>query len=755
MTTTKSTSLILTSKENLPNLNILEYPTTSPNFDEKKTITIVKNLIIEKISNDINLTLDQIKLIIDKTAKEIFQKSSSYKTEKEALDITRNKIRKNLYSEKTLAKDQLSILKEKTLGVTILKDGYNFGLQAEKATKVFLVIFFKNELVDEIPVIDKVDNYWHIFIRTKISSPHIQYGYRIEGPSFDSSKIISDPKAKALNIQHPWGIGNGLPPLGLVSPSQNDFDWQDHLHLKFPLQKKDLIIYEAHLRGFTKGCSEKVMSSKISGTYLGLIEKIPYLQSLGINAIELLPVFSFNEMRYGENFLRQYWGYSPINFFSPMSKYSSQRSPGIEINEFKKMVRELHKEGIEIILDVVFNHTSETKDYVLNLKGLDPSYYILSKGNDCNYSGCGNTLSCNSLRTQQLIIDSLKYWIQEMGVDGFRFDLGATFFRDQKGNYIDNPPILKAIQIDPIISKTKLIAEPWDMGMNKLGTFPYHGPWSEWNDNFRSSVRKFIMSSKNSSENFATAICGSYPTYSSHKPSCSINYICSHDGFSLTDLVSYQQSHNESNYEEFDHYQKDDCWNCGTEGPTLDPKILKLRDKQKRNLLLALFVSRGIPMIQMGDEYGHTKKGNSNTWCQDNELSWFQWEQMEQSSLTPFVKELIKFRNNNPILKKDEFHSDNSITWHGYLPFKPNWKSNLVAFTLKENNEDNLYIAFNSSHEGVSLQLPPPKNNKMWYRIIDTNLESSDNFTKEEKKIPLTTNEYYLHPYSSLLLKQL
>jgi isoamylase/glycogen operon protein len=486
---------------------------------------------------------------------------------------------------------------------------------------------------------------------------------------------------------------------------------------------------------------------------LGIIERISHLKELGVNAIELMPIFEFDEThcrdlnpQTGEQ-LCNYWGYQPLYFFAPMRRYASRGDQAAQ--EFREMVRALHKEGIEVILDVVYNHTGEGKerDYVVSFRGAyDSGYYMIDESNQYrNFSGCYNTLNPQHPVTEALLLDSMRYWVSEMHIDGFRFDLTSILTRGLQGEVLSHPPILEKMRTDPILSTVKLIAEPWDAaGLYQVGQFHQWGPWAEWNGAFRDHARRFLKGDNNEAPKFANGLCGSENLYKgSRSPTSSINFITAHDGFTLRDLVSYYEKHNLANGENNrDGSDQNDSWNWGVEGETTDPKILKLRERQMRNLLLTLFISQGVPMLFMGDEYGHTRNGNNNPYVQDNELNWFLWDVCEKNrEIKEFVSALIAFRKKNSLLRHSRFLEDKDVDWHGTEPFCPNWSSRFIAYTLKPS----LYIAFNSDSNSVSLSLPPGN----WHQVVNTDLSWKDHCLN--KPGPALPNKLELAPYSALL----
>lgn len=652
------------------------------------------------------------------------------------------------------------------IGASIFGEGVNFALFSEHATAVTLCLFTPENTQNPFDQVSlaKTDKVWHILV--KGLPKNCLYGYRIDGPRgpgycFNQTEYLLDPYAHSVNTPHNWGVGDQLyTPLGNVIDHKL-FDWEEDVPPKIPMN--DLIIYEMHVRGYTQDGSSQVQHR---GTFLGMIEKIPHLVELGINAVELMPVFEFNECEYKkvnpvtQAPLYNYWGYSTTNFFSLMQRYGVKHTA----EEFKTLVKELHRHHIEVILDVVYNHTGEGNQVgpTFSFKGIDnPNYYYLdSKGHYLNFSGCGNTLRCNHPFGEQMILDSLRYWVSEMHVDGFRVDLASILTRGPDGRPLDHPPLLQAIANDPVLSQVKFIAEPWDAaGLYQLGFFASRH-WSEWNDRYRNTIRHFIRGGGESGM-FITNLCGSQDIYHTAAPSSSINFITAHDGFTLRDLVSYNHKHNWENGEDnHDGMTQNESWNCGIKGPTSNKMILALRARQMRNLHLALMISRGVPMLNMGDEYGHTKRGNNNTWCQDNELSWFLWDQLEKNNeFFRFYKMAIQFRKQHPVLCKDSFYHTHDIEWHGREPFKPGWGDDdkFVAFVLKDFESGNdLYVAFNASHDFVALVLPEcTQADKKWHWVVNTASPSPYDFREKSAFTQLFENKYRLQPHSAIVLTAL
>lgn len=659
------------------------------------------------------------------------------------------------------------------LGPSKHPNGTNFSIFSKHADSVTLCLFAPGSkkatqkfLLD--PVLHRTGDVWHIFIYDLPSE--YEYGYYVDGPYdplkglyFNKRSLLLDPFAKRLASPSEWAASKSCT-RGVVHPLE-PFNWENDNHPLIPLQ--DLIIYEMHVRGFTQDPSSNV---KNSGTFLGMIEKIPYLKSLGVNAVELMPLFEFNETenlnkcpRTGAT-LFQYWGYSTVNFFSPMNRYGTD--PQKTIAEFKMLVKELHANGIEVILDVVYNHTAEGSENgpVLSFKGLEnPVYYMLGpSGEYYNFSGCGNTFNCNNPVVRELIRASLRYWVTEMHVDGFRFDLASVLARDHDGIPLARPPLIEAITLDPILANTKLIAEAWDAGgLYQVGSFPGLKVWAEWNGYYRDGVRRFLKGQDGEAGNFATRLAGSEDLYGKGRfPYHSINFVTAHDGFTLYDLVSYNEKHNEDNGENNrDGSNQNDSWNSGTEGPTTDEKIGRLREQRMRNFQLALMVSQGVPMLLMGDEYGHTKGGNNNTWCHDNRLNWFQWDTLEQNpGLLRFFQKTIAFRKNHPVLSYPRFLKEKDVSWHGKEYVKADWSpgNRFVAFTLSDVLRNYaLYVAFNAHFESVTFKIPPQDPKMPWKIIVNTSQPFPDDIVDEENALTCKETTYTLPAHSALLLKRI
>ena len=652
------------------------------------------------------------------------------------------------------------------LGSCASKHGVNFAFSANIPKATLLIFRTKEEKpflsIPLDPSLNKTGSTWHVFVYNLF--PPFEYSIEVISSKNGKSETfhLLDPYAKGLSSPNAWGEERNQT-LKARCFIPDEFDWQGTTKIKRPF--KDWIIYEMHVRGFTQHSSSK---TKKRGSFLGIIDKIPYLLSLGINAIELLPVFEFNECENIRNNpssgapLYNFWGYSTINFFSLMQRYASSDSDQAPLLEFKTLVRELHKNGISVILDVVYNHTAEGGEDgpTFSFKELDKNaYYLLNPQKEYfNFSGTGNTVNCNHPITTKLIVDSLSYFAEELQIDGFRFDLASIFTRGLDGHVLENPPLLEAMKQAPCLQETYFIAEAWDAaGLYQVGSFPGKERWFEWNGRYRDIVRNFIKGTDNQASSFAQALCGSQNIYGKYTPARSINFITAHDGYSLYDLVSYQDKHNLENGENnADGANDNESWNCGAEGETKDPQILSLRKRQMKNFLVALMVSLGTPMVLMGDEYGHTKKGNNNTYCQDTELSWFLWNILEKNKdFTRFFENITHLRQEkNSTFCRESFLTDKDVTWHGKEPFKADWSSSsrFVAYVIKDPiTEKECFVAFNAEHNPVSIKIPSCSQKKQWKRIIDTSLDAPNDFIEKKEKRPVLVTSYQMAPHSAIL----
>lgn len=635
------------------------------------------------------------------------------------------------------------------LGVQRTPKGHNFALFSDQAKGLSLCLYDGDLKLDEVPlspVENRTGSVWHVELGGLPET--FSYAYRVtsvgdaEQP-FDPDRELIDPYALALSGLERWGVRGEQPLRGLFGPTE--FDWRGDQPLARPL--KDSVIYELHLRGFTQRENSGVSHR---GTYLGVIDKIPYLKSLGVTAVELMPIHEFDETDNpflnpvtGER-LKNYWGYASLNFFSVKAAYGSDGTALGALAEFKEMVRQLHQARIEVIMDVVFNHTAEggSGGSIYNFKGLsNQSYYMFdAKGNYANYSGCGNTLNCNHPVVKNMILDSLRYFVSQCHIDGFRFDLASILSRDEKGEVLTSPPVLESIAKDPILADTKIIAEAWDaMGLYQVGSFPASQRWAEWNGRYRDCVRGFCRGERGRSAELATRIAGSEDLYkhSQRNPYHSINFITSHDGFTLADLVAYERKHNQANGEQNrDGDNHNLSQNFGVEGPTDKVLINQLRQRQLRNFFTLLFLSQGTPMIPMGDECGRTQGGNNNAWAQDSEIAWMDWSLIEtHQEQLDFVKALIAFRKNHPNLRKDSFFTGKvngatglpDLSWHAQRAWEPEFDhgNNKIAFLISgfegdRRVDDFIYVAMNFEREPKYFELPAIGAGNHWLEALDT-----------------------------------
>jgi glycogen operon protein len=661
--------------------------------------------------------------------------------------------------KKTLEADLVKaklIGRSSPLGATVVERGVNFSLFSRTASGVEILFFDREDdaapsrTIRIDPETNRTYHYWHTFIPGM--QPGQIYAYRVEGPSapasglrFDSAKVLLDPYGRGVVVPKNYqreAAGregdNAATAMKSVVVDPSAYDWEGDVPLSQPSSRT--IIYEMHVRGFTRHSSSGV-GEKTRGTYAGLIEKIPYLQQLGITAVELLPVFQFDTHDCPPGKVN-YWGYAPISFFAPHQAYSSRQDPLGPVDEFRDMVKALHRAGIEVILDVVFNHTAEgdQRGPTLGFRGIDnPTYYILEEGGSryANYTGCGNTLNANHPVVRRMIVDSLRYWVEEMHVDGFRFDLASILARDASGHPLPNPPVLWDIESDPALAGTKLLAEAWDAaGLYQVGSF-VGDAWKEWNGRFRDDVRDFFRSEPGSLRRVADRMVGSPEIYGHEQREAeqSVNFVTCHDGFTLNDLVSYNHKHNEANGEDNRDGSNDNrSWNCGVDGPTDDPAVEKLRNRQVKNYLTLTMMSLGVPMILMGDEVRQTQRGNNNAYCQDNEISWLDWTLVEKhADVHRFVKLLIERR-----LLRDVEHERQRISlttmieqankaWHGEKLFQPDWgdQSRSVALSVELKRENlRLHLILNTYWEPLTFELPKLEGGVSWRRWIDTALDS-------------------------------
>jgi glycogen operon protein len=668
------------------------------------------------------------------------------------------------------------------LGATVFPDGVNFSLFSRDATGVELLLFDRAgdgrpaRTIALDPGRNRTYHYWHAFV-PGIGAGQL-YGFRVAGPrepwrgnGFDPDKLLFDPYGRALAVPADYSRRAAAEPgdnlataMKSVVADPRGYDWEGDAPLKRPFSRT--VIYELHVAGFTRHPSSGVAAGK-RGTYAGLIEKIPYLRELGVTAVELLPVFQFDPQDAPQGF-PNYWGYSPVSFFAPHAAYSSRTDPLGPVDEFRDMVKALHRAGIEVILDVVFNHTAEggKGGPTLCYRGLANNFYYMleADGSTCaNYSGCGNTLNANTPIVRRLIIDSLHHWVNEMHVDGFRFDLASILARDERGRLLENPPILWDIETDPAMAGIKLIAEAWDAaGLYQVGSF-IGDSWKEWNGRFRDDVRGFLRGDPGTISRFASRLLGSPDLYGheEREPEQSINFITCHDGFTLNDLVSYERKHNEANGEgNRDGSDHNLSWNCGVEGPTGDPAIETLRNRQVKNFLALNLLALGAPMLLMGDEVRRSQGGNNNAYCRDNETSWFDWDLLERhADVRRFVRLLIAGRLQpdlaltDPAMTLNQLLGQARLEWHGVSLGKPDWGEDshslaLTAWTLSRRVAFHLMI--NAWREPLAFELPPAPDlpGGRWRRWLDTSLLSPADIVPLDEAPEVGNGTYELPSHS-------
>ena len=656
-------------------------------------------------------------------------------------------------------------------GSTIVPGGVNFSVFSKHAYSCELVLFKKHSKKPFviIPFLDqfRIGNVFAMIV-FDLDYENVEYGYRMDGPfdpaaghRFNKRKILLDPYAKSIGGREVWGkeldSDNIYPNRGQIFC--DDFDWEDDRPLEIPTD--DLIIYEMHVRGFTAHSSSGV---KHPGTFAGLREKIHYLKELGVNCVELMPIHEFNEFDNirvspvsGKRLLN-YWGYSNIGFFAPKAGYAANGKYGMQVDELKATIKDLHKNGIEVILDVVFNHTAEGNELgpYISYRGIDnKTYYMLTpEGYYYNFSGCGNTLNCNNPVTRNMILDCLRYWAADYHIDGFRFDLASILGRDQNGDPMNSPPLLETLAFDPILGKCKLIAEAWDAaGLYQVGSFPSWGRWAEWNGRYRDDLRKFLKGDEGMVCAMAQRLEGSPDLYlMQQREACaSINFITCHDGFTLMDLFSYNEKDNEANAENnSDGTNNNDSWNCGREGATANKEVNRLRIKQIKNAITILMLSRGVPMVLSGDEIGKSQDGNNNAYCQDNEISWLNWKLLEKNKeIYNYFKKMIAFRRAHPVLNKNvndkNWDDQFDILWCGQKACEADWsrESRLLAFLLTGKNE-HIYSVMNMHWEACEVELPELPGKMRWYLFSNTDMSAPRDILELNKEIRLDDQSKFL-----------
>jgi glycogen operon protein len=671
------------------------------------------------------------------------------------------------------------------LGATLRDGGANFSVFSKHATLVELLLFDNGHRATPSRTIPlertrhRTYHYWHAFV-PDVGAGQV-YGYRAHGPNephrgwrFDGSKVLLDPYGLAIAVPDSYDRSaarrrgdNAATAMKSVVADPARYDWEGDAPLRRSFS--ETVLYELHVRGFTRHASSGVAPDE-RGTFAGAVEKIPYLRDLGITAVELMPVFQFDAQDAPAG-LVNYWGYQPVSFFAPHHAYGSRPDPLGVLDEFRDMVKAFHRAGIEVILDVVFNHTTEGghDGPTLCYRGLaNDFYYILERDRSryADYTGCGNTLNANHPVVRRLIQDSLRYWVTQMHVDGFRFDLASILSRDEAGHPLPNPPVLWDIESDPLLAGTKLIAEAWDAaGLYQVGSF-VGDTWQEWNGRFRDDVRRFVRGERGSVSPLATRLLGSPDLYGHEEREAeqSINFVTCHDGFTLNDLVSYDYKHNEANGEDNRDGATDNLsWNCGVEGPTTDPDIDALRNRQVKNLLALGLLAAGTPMLLMGDEVRRTQRGNNNAYCQDNDISWFDWSLLDRhADIHRFARMLIAFRQRRDVvglsgpLTLSQLLRLARIEWHGVSLHQPDWSdhSHSLAFTLKSlDARFLLHGIFNAYWEPLRFELPGAgaTGEPGWRRCIDTALASPDDICRWDDAPPLLETSYAVQPRSIVL----
>lgn len=674
--------------------------------------------------------------------------------------------------------------------------GVNFALFSRHATRVLLELYDSpaarspTRVLDLDPARHRTGDVWHVWVRG--IAPGQLYGFRIDGPyepveghRFNVHKLLLDPLATALVGTQNWNFeaarsydsSSGLSDLSFSTVdnagctpkcmlTDAHFDWEGDLPLRHPT---DAVIYETHVRGFTIDPSSRATHP---GTYRGLVEKISYLKDLGVTAIELMPVQEFNENELSrvnpisKERLRNFWGYNPAAFLAPKETYGTQASPGQQTLEFREMVKSFHRAGIAVILDIVLNHTGEGNELgpTICLRGADNSiFYMLQEDGRRYYkdfSGVGNTLNANHPVVRDFIMHVLRYWVMDMHIDGFRFDLASVLGRDEHGKLLQNAPLLESIAEDPILRDVVLIAEAWDAGgAYQVGSFS-KCRWGEWNGRFRDDVRRFWLGEPGTMGLFASRICGSADLYqrSGKGPANSLNFVTSHDGFTLNDLVSYKHKHNEENGENGrDGSDANYSDNCGIEGPSDSPAVEALRNRLIKNFLLTLFISRGVPMLLAGDEFRRTQRGNNNAYCQDNAISWVDWSFLEKhGEIHRFARGMIAFRRAHPVLRKPAFYTDTDIQWFGPQGTTPTWADpgqKSFACLILGRSEPDLFLMFNADAAPSDFSIPAAPGNKIWRLAVDTSRQVPEDFYEPGEEPSMQDQvSFRVEPRSSAVL---
>ncbi|WP_204243803.1 glycogen debranching protein GlgX [Trichococcus ilyis] len=667
----------------------------------------------------------------------------------------------------------------RNFGVVVTPGGVSFTVHSRKASSIQLALF-KPNASEPYVLIPFPENYRignvHSMIVFGLDIETFEYAYLVDGPYnpkkgliFDATRYLLDPYAKAITGQKLYVDQKKNRKGYRALVSINDFDWGNQ---RSPMiSMGDLIIYEIHVRGFTKDTSSGVQAP---GTFSGLAEKIPYLKELGINAVELMPIFEFDEISdrlvEGKG-LADYWGYNTVGFFAPHTSYIHDKGINRTGDDLKELIRKLHENNIEVILDVVFNHTAEGNEEgpFLSFKGFDNAvYYMLPPdGKYYNFSGCGNTFNCNHPIVQNLIMDCLRYWVTEYRVDGFRFDLASILGRDQNGEPMCHPPLLRNLAFDPILAHVKLIAEAWDAGgLYQVGKFSSHNRWSEWNGKYRDDLRRFLKGDTGMAHIVAERISGSHDLYDPVRRGheASVNFITCHDGFTLRDLFAYNQKHNEANgWNNMDGENNNNSWSCGVEGDTDDPDIQALRNRMARNACTILLASQGTPLLLAGDEFGRSQGGNNNPYCQDNEISWLNWKLLEENrNLFEFFKKMIALRKKHQVLRNSKLPASCGLpasSKHGTEPWyldpapETSFLGVMLASRNAQDSQDEIaYVGVNSHWMSQIIRLPDLPSGLFWKLAVDTGLPSGQDCETQMDKMKKVGPTMELQPRSVILL---
>ena len=658
-----------------------------------------------------------------------------------------------------------------TNGATAIPGGVNFTVYSHNASSIELLLFKREEqepfAVLPFPAHYRIGNVYSMIV-FKLNIEEFEYAYRVDGPYepqkgliFNKHKYLLDPYAKAVTGQSRWGSTSPRSQHYKARVVKDDFDWEDMRPPLLPME--DLIIYELHVRGFTMHGSSGVAKP---GTFAGLMEKLPYLLELGVNVVELMPIFEFDEMQdYREvdgKKLYNYWGYNTVSFFSPNTSYTASTEYNREGNELKNLIRTFNQHGIEVFLDVVFNHTAEGNEQgpFFSFKGFDNNiYYMLTPdGSYYNFSGCGNSLNCNHPIVRQMILNCLRYWVTTYRINGFRFDLASILGRNEDGSPMMEPPLLQSLAFDPILGDVKLIAEAWDAGgLYQVGTFPAWNRWAEWNGRYRDDMRRYLKGDAGLAQAASLRIAGSRDIYEANsRQNASVNFITCHDGFTLYDLFSYNEKHNEANgWNNTDGANDNNSWNCGAEGETDSPEIRSLRKRMIKNAFALLMCSRGIPMFLAGDEFCNTQFGNNNAYCHDSIISWLDWERLEKyHDVFDFFQYMIRFRKEHRLLRtniSDGVCGLPDVSFHGTDPWCSQFQEYdryagvMFAGQASDTGPQVIYVASNAYWEDLEVKLPKLPASMWWEIAVDT-------WREEQARRPVNGDTFLIHARSVMVL---